>query len=378
MVSVNEIKNILYRDCAIVAVKTGDELQIIKDRICGLHKDDVVSIYKFFSSIKEYIHSDDHERYDYTFDTERVANMLSDDTYQCINPEFHIKAGRSKSYEPYHFNIIHDDDEVVIIIKRTDNSYNLLDNAIEFLSDIMDNIMLVNISEDSYKNIKIWNNSHRTGGFAEWYRRFVECNVVEDDHDSIINYFDDIDYSNIAYNTKPTPVVFRRCSSESQYRWTALYTIPTKNYSETNKEMYMYMIDIHEQHIAQTKKSISIGTSKYRDPETGMLNKAAYQNKITALADLEIGVSLVCIRANEHADIRSIARLITGHYGDDRSFRMSDNEFVGLVIGEYTPCTLLIDNASVGVSCAANKQEYESLYENAVEKIDKYEKCCVV
>lgn len=378
MASVNEIKSILYRDCAIVAVKTGDELQIIKDRICGLRKDDVVSIYKFFSSIKEYIHDGDHERYDYTFDTERVVDMLSDNTYQCINPEFHIKTKRSKAYEPYHFSIIRDDDEVVIIVKRTDNSYNLLDNAVDFLSDIMENIMLINISEDSYKNIKIWNNNYRNGGFAEWYRRFVECNVVENDRDDIIRYFDNINHSDMMNGTKPTPAVFRRYDNESQYRWTALYTIPTKNYTEDNKEMYMYMIDIHEQHIAQMKKSISIGTSKYRDQETGMLNKTAYQNKISELANMEISVSLVCIRANDHADIHSIAKSVVDYYGDDRSFRISNNEFIGLIIGRYAPSVFLINGASVGVSYAANKHEYESLYENAVDKISKFEKCCIV
>ena len=72
---INNIKEILYDNCSVIALVSDDEFIIAKDDICNFNVGDHVSIYGLFASIKKFIHSGDSKRYDYIFDTERVFDL---------------------------------------------------------------------------------------------------------------------------------------------------------------------------------------------------------------------------------------------------------------------------------------------------------------
>lgn len=364
----------LYTNCSLIAVKCDDKLFIIRDKICGL-EGETVSIYKLFSDVRKLAHETDLDKYDYIFDIERIARIITSKD-SCIDPEFQLKVPGSDSYEPYQFAVVRDESNTVIVIKRTDRFYNLLENAMGFFSYIMEKILIVNVTNDTYKEIRIRDNLDHPSKLSNWIEKFAKYNVAEDDQQDLLDYFGKVVNGTMynGYGDRPKAVVYRRCVNSAEYRWSILYAIPAKNYKDTNKEMYFYVIDIQDHYIIQAQRARRLGTDAYYDAETGLHNKRAFQNRIARLHGQKVGLAYVCLKdevqpgyVDYESYRKSTVDMLVDEYGEDRCYRMSDKEFVVLSVGCHNLSAHISDDIYFGVAYANGPEDYGAMFDTAME-----------
>lgn len=375
-VDIKSIKDALFDNCATIAVSANDELCIIKDEICDFKQGDSISIYKFFDSIKRFIHTSDETRYGFIFDTERVARLLKENS-RCIDPEFQLKVNGSDEYQPYQFAIVRSNGMNIIVIKRTDRFYNILENGMKLLSSVIEKMLYVDLTKDSYKEIKVIEPGDHPKKLSDWLKRFAEYNIAEDDQKDFLDYCSNMGnmYKGYGIGPLPKPVVYRRCKNTAEYRWSAMYAIPTRDYNEEHKKMFIYVIDIQDSYIIQAQKARRLGTDQYYDAMTGLHNKAAFQNRVARLHGQRVSLGYVGLKDKTPDGFDSyddymnfVVNEMVLEFGEDKCYRISDDEFVVLSVGTKTlnSTPTSFDNVYFGTSYSDGISGYSTLYDDAV------------
>ena len=374
MISIEEVKDALYDACSLIAVVSDDDLLIIKDEICNFDGGKTVSIYKLFSSIKGFVHEKSYKRYDTVFDTERVAHILADNEHVCLTPEFQLKLSKDGKYQPYQFCIVRNSDLTLIAIRQADKAYTMLENATAMMHNIMIKILKVNTTNDTYADIKVTGEQDIPKKFSEWWKKFAEYNVAEDDKKDFLDFGSRLNTMYKEYGEMPQSVIYRRCVNSAEYKWSVLYAVPSKDYSEDNKELYIFVIDIQHQYILQAEKARRVGIDEYYDAETGLQNKRAFCNRIARLHGQKAALAWIGLRdelpigCKDHkAYVRSTANMIVDEYGEDRCYRISENEFVVLNVGSHRLDATISADVMFGTAYVNGEDGYGDLYDAAVK-----------
>lgn len=373
MVSTEEVRNALYNACSLIVAANDDKnLVIIKDEICNFKEGETISIFELFSSIRKFIHEKSYKRFDKIFNTERIVDILTDDNRACLTPEFQLKLG--DEYKPYQFEVIRNNGLVLITIRRADRAYSMLENATNMMHTIMLKILRINVTDDSYDDIKVKEEGNRPHHLSEWWKKFAKYNVAEDDKKDFLDFGSNLGNLYKSYGEMPKGVVYRRCVNGAEYRWSVLYAVPTKEYTKDNKQMYIFVIDIQHQYIMQAEKNRRLGIDKYYDIETGLHNKRAFENRVARLHGQKASLAWICLRDETPAEyndresyVKSTANMIIDEYGEDRCYRLNENEFVVLNVGSHRLDANISCNVMFGAAYANSDEDYCNLYDNAVK-----------
>lgn len=113
-------------------------------------------------------------------------------------------------------------------------------------------ILKVNLKKDSFDEIRVYEDEHHSDKgysrkFSEWLRNFAMTgNIHKDD---INEYLDFIDLEKIrkafSLNKKKISLKYRRFTN-NEMRWVSMDMIPSKNFSEKNQFIFVYVYDIHD------------------------------------------------------------------------------------------------------------------------------------
>ena len=377
--NLDKIKDAMYNSCKLVALVSNNEFIITKDEICNFGVGEHVSYFALFDYIRKFVTENSLKRYNHTFDTERVARLLNDPTSVSITPEFQLKIDGAKYYRPYQFSIVRSGEYTAVTISLADDrAFNVLDSAMSLLSCAIQKILLINASDDSFAALKVCEKQPCTKKISEWLKTFADCNIAEDDKDAFLTYCNNIgkDCKGYGIGALPKPISYRRCVNSAEYRWAIMYTIPTMNFTEDNKEMFLFVIDVQEQYIIQVEKERELGRFEYYDTFTGLHNKRAFQNRVARLHGQRVSLGYLCLK-DEAPDgfdsydeyIKFVVEEMVLEFGEDRCYRISDKEFVILSVGtktlNSTPSSF--DNVYFGTSYSDGVTGYSSLYDEAVE-----------
>ena len=266
----------------------------------------------------------------------------------------------------------------VVVVKRTDRAYNILENAMALLSSVIEKILYVNLTEDYYKEIKVIDrdNGHPKK-LSDWFKKFAKYNIAEDDQKDFLDYCSNMGsiYKGYGIGPLPKPVIYRRCKNAAEYRWSVMYAVPTRDYDENHKKMFIYVIDIQDNYIIQAQKARYLGTDQYYDAKTGLHNKAAFQNRVSRLHGQRVSLGYIGLKDKTPDGFDSyddymdfVVNEMVLEFGEDKCYRISDDEFVVLSVGTKTLNSIpsSFDNVHFGTSYSDGISGYSSLYDDAV------------
>lgn len=154
-----------------------------------------------------------------------------------------------------------------------------------------------------------------------------------------------------------------------------MYAVPTRDYDENHKKMFIYVIDIQDNYIIQAQKARYLGTDQYYDAKTRLHNKAAFQNRVSRLHGQRVSLGYIGLKDKTPDGFDSyddymdfVVNEMVLEFGEDKCYRISDDEFVVLSVGTKTLNSIpsSFDNVHFGTSYSDGISGYSSLYDDAV------------
>ena len=207
--------------------------------------------YRFFRSL---IHRSDEKLFDAIFSSENIFDRVREKGK--ITAIFKLR-NRIGKYEPYQFEtFLYDGDEYDCLFtwKITDRDNNLLEDSLKVLSLSYHKILKANLSNDTFVPIKIIGDNRKVTKFSTWCRDF--CNYGNIFHEDINDFLEFTKIVNLKEmfkkNTDKKEVFrYRRLSEDGTFRWAKITVLPSKEFTESNNIVMIYVKDIHDDHIHQ-------------------------------------------------------------------------------------------------------------------------------
>ena len=267
------------------------ELIQLKEKYNGKlkHNPSYYEYYRFFRSI---IHKSDEKLFDAMFSSENIFGKIADG--EKVTAIFHLK-DKDGCYIPYQFEMIKyvgDEYECLFVWKLADKNNSLLENSLALLSSSYLRIMRVNLSSDSYEPVKIMDDPIKSTKYSAWIRDF--CNYGNVFHEDVFEFLEFTKLSNLkslfTKQTDDTQILrYRRRYADGSFRWTKLTITPSRDFTDENKIVVVYVTDIHDDYCHQESIARSERYYATHDPITGFYNKSGYEIKLT---DLQVQESL--------------------------------------------------------------------------------------
>lgn len=234
------------------------------------------------------------------------------------------------------------------------NNKSELEDALMLLSENIHKILKVNLTEDSYSEIKVYREEKsRSMGFSEtfsdWITRFAQTgNVYPEDTANYLAFANNIALKKAFSESRDIIRCRYRRRIGSVFRWVSMDMHRSGEYTDENQIVILYIRDIHDEYSEEMKLRSELERRCRTDPLTGVANRYSYSERcrilderreLTALgvvfADINglkyINDNFGHVKGDEH--IKGFAAEFAKEFRHD-IFRISGDEFVALAADE--------------------------------------------
>lgn len=224
-----------------------------------------------------------------------------------------------------------------------------IQDALMLLENTYHKILKVNLTRDSYKEIKVYEEERlvekgHSNKLSEWIQAFAKTgNVFQDDVEEYLKFVN-IDSIKKRFLDSEYRLQFKyRRRVADSFRWVAMEMIPSVEYSESEQIVMLYIRDIHEEYAKEMNYRKELEYFCNADQLTGLWNRHYYNNycnnyerrKIKCpvgilFADMN-GLKYVNdnyghLKGDEY--IRIFAKLLKSHFDKYSCCRISGDEFI--------------------------------------------------
>ncbi|MCI8373641.1 MAG: GGDEF domain-containing protein [Lachnospiraceae bacterium] len=299
------------------------------------------------------IHPDDVERYRFHLDLNNIRSKLFQYRREKMVYSFRRKMGEIYCWVTLEIlipkNFSQENPWIVFSWKDSDSDSRAMEDSLNILSMIFHKILKVNLTDDTYEEIKIYNEEMTEAYgfsiiFSEWLHTFAELGFVFKEDLEEYHKFTDLDYLKNHFLTSKDCVRCRyRRKINEKFRWVTLEILPGIEYTDEEQIVMLYIRDIHDSYIAELHYKKELEYYCNYDTLTGIWNRYYYdkcrseydrrQNKkrlAVIFADIN-GLKYVNdtyghSKGDEY--IQSFVRLLADSFGKNSCFRISGDEFL--------------------------------------------------
>lgn len=197
-------------------------------------------------------------------------------------------------------------------VKENELNRDLLEDFIQIIFKSYRKILRFNITDDTFESIKLEEKPTKTK-LSEWLEMFIATgNIHYQDIKDLLDFMDPKNLSTYFTdsNSKKKVIRYRRLSSDSTYKWVALYIFPSREFTKDNQVIYLCIRDIqndYDYRVEEQRKTQYLST---HDPITGFKNRLALVDDMPNLHSN----SVIRIKSFK-GDLNSLKRIITNVMG---------------------------------------------------------------
>lgn len=228
------------------------------------------------------------------------------------------------------------------------------EDAIKMLHMVFHKIQKVNLTQDTYYEIKTYEEEHDAEKgygtkFTEWTTRFVEAGQVHTDDKEDYKVFTNIDLLKERLKKGETYLTLRyRRKVQGKFRWVQMEIVPSIEYSDEEQIIMLYIRDVHDSFTSELEHRKELERLTNRDTLTGLYNRhymTQYCIDYVTHKHKKIGVVFCDLNGlkyiNDHyghaaGDDRIIqfTKLLKDSFPHNMCCRMSGDEFVVCVLNK--------------------------------------------
>jgi diguanylate cyclase (GGDEF)-like protein len=216
----------------------------------------------------------------------------------------------------------------------------MLGDAMENLKSNYHKILLINLTDDTFKPITIsddeWSeldvyNIRSVSGYFDW---FAHSDLIhDDDRDNFIEF---------GKSLQPNSHTLYRRNFNGVWHWVLLEVIPAKDYADNNKSCILYVRDFNDIYALEYENVAErIGMT---DSMTGLYNKVALERDQKKHINDSVGIIFCDLNAlkytNDHFGHRAgdelilkLANLLTINFNEYSCYHICGDEFVVCAFG---------------------------------------------
>ena len=266
-----------------------------------------------------------------------------------------IRYKRGECYEWVDLEIVppkeynKDNPWVYVILKSADREDYAMEVSVHSLSQIVYKILKVNLTQDSYEEIKSC-----AGDYSEAYvvptkisvllHEFAEIGNVHPEDLQAYHSFTDTEYLKDEFwaGNQHLSYRYRRKIGEN-FQWVSMDWVKGAEYTKENQIVFMYVRDISDIYKEELEHKKALEYYCYHDILTGLGNRAAYEKYCREHQEREQTSSMGVVFADAnnlkqindkygHAEgdeyLKNISQLLIRQFGDKHCYRISGDEFV--------------------------------------------------
>lgn len=238
---------------------------------------------------------------------------------------------------------------VYFVLKNADQENHAMEVSMYSLSQIVYKILKVNLTQDSYEEIKSCEGDYSEGyvtptKISVLLYEFAEIGNVHPEDLQAYYSFTNTQYLQGEFYAGNQHLSYRyRRKVGEKFQWVSMDWVKGAEYTEENQIVLMYIRDISDifQEEQEYKKTIEYYC--YHDILTGLGNRAAYEKYCREYQEREIitSIGVVFADANNlkqindkygHTEgdeyLKNISQLLIRQFGDKHCYRISGDEFV--------------------------------------------------
>jgi diguanylate cyclase (GGDEF)-like protein len=359
--------NILLQNflvAALVNYKT-DEYISVKSSLIERKNKRTLSDYNNYILSSGLIHPDDTEKFREAMNPENIRKRLANDRHMNLNGirfkkndvyiwiEYELFAGNEYNAENPWF---------VFIVKKSDFVNSEVDNSMRILSAVFHKILKINLTNDSWKLIKMdddkyGNDTSRESKISVWLKEFALKGFVH--KDDLNDYLSFVNFDSLKNYFKVNKDCIRhryRRKIGDNFRWVSMELVPDVEYTDENQVIMLYVKDINDDYISEVEQQKMLEYYCNKDVITDIYNRYCYYTKCNDFKSGSCSVGIIFsdlnglkyindtyghIAGDEY--IKKYAVMLCEYFGKECCYRISGDEFV--VIAEETDENDFIEKA---------------------------------
>ena len=232
--------------------------------------------------------------------------------------------------------------------------YSEISKAVAGIAKTFYKTLKVNLTDNTFVIVKFAEreldalNIPPGASFSDWVQLFSESNLVHENDRKV--FFSRLTLGSIRNHLKDEDslrVQYRR-KIKDEYRWVSLEIIKTESYSDENQEIWLFVRDIHGDHIHEMEIQRELEHYCKFDSLTGLNNYYSYQIlcKNFTLAEKKASIGLIFADLNGlklindtrghgagNEFLQSFARKLLEHFPSEYIYRISGDEFFVVMSG---------------------------------------------
>lgn len=224
----------------------------------------------------------------------------------------------------------------------------MLDDALKMLQMVFHKILKVNLTEDHYFEIKVYEAERdpRKGyspRLSEWLEQFAVAGQVHPkDRDEFLAFTNIVNMrQRLKYGETYQSCRYRR-KVKDEFRWVKMEIVTSVEYSDEEQIILLYVRDIHDSYKAELDYQKELERLNNTDSLTGLYNRSymtKYCQDYVSGSKKDVGIVFCDINglkyANDHYGhaagdklIMTFAKIMKNNFPHDMCCRMSGDEFV--------------------------------------------------
>lgn len=307
------------------------------------------------------IHPEECEEYLYHMDRDYLRHQI-EQRQEDIVYSFRRKQGKRYCWLTVEITVPEDysDDHPWVLYswKRSSNDSKAMEDALRMLSVLFHKIMKINLTQDTYEIIKIYE-AEKTEAegmslkISKWLQEYgLMGNVHKQDLEGYLKF---CDLENLRQQFKQN----RDCKNYryrrkigNEFRWVMLELLPSVEYTDEDQVIMLYVRDIHDSHVAEIHYQKTLEYYCNIDQLTGMNNRYYYQKWYDQFMEQEQKPALGIV----FADVNGLK------YTNDHKGHAAGDELI------QETCELLQEVFSLEQCCRISGDEFVVFLENESEE----------